>query len=176
MRLTCAHETEVEVAVRSELLELLGRYDLEPWQVTDEVVIEEGAIPHSHPVLTLGTFNRGPFLLASYVHEQLHWFLMPQMERLDDVYESDLLRLFPNVPADPPEGGHGVASTYLHLVVCWYEVEALRHLLGQDEARRVVDILVDRGVYRWVYRTVSARFDELGEVYARRGITSPLSA
>ena len=176
MQIDCAGNTDAETIVRDELLAILERYDLEPWRVTDSVVIEEGAVPHSHPVLTLGTLNRGHFLLASYVHEQLHWFLMNQMAQLEPVYENELLRMFPAAPQGLPEGAEDAESTYLHLFVCWYEVEALRHLLGEQAGGQVVSALIDHGVYRWVYRTIVERFDELGQLYADAGIVSPLSS
>ena len=44
-----------ERAVAQRLTDLVERYSLARWSFTDRVVIAQGATPHSHPVLTLGT-------------------------------------------------------------------------------------------------------------------------
>jgi hypothetical protein len=71
------HGTQAELATKAELEKLLQQYDLSGLAFTHEVVIDERAIPHSHPVLTLHTRHLGndDQLLSTYVHEQLHWFL-----------------------------------------------------------------------------------------------------
>lgn len=67
-----------EREIREQLLCLLRKYDLGKWLFTREIRIEEGATPHSHPVLTLNTRHLGDdsLLLASFIHEQLHWHLL----------------------------------------------------------------------------------------------------
>jgi hypothetical protein len=69
-----AHDSARERRTRDQLLALLARYEPQRWQCTDTVRIEQGVIPHSHPVLTLNTYVLGDDarLLAIYLHEQLH--------------------------------------------------------------------------------------------------------
>ena len=175
MEIRCATDSAVELDVAAELLELLRNFDLRAWAFTDEVVIEEDAIPHSHPILTLGTFNRGPFLLASYLHEQLHWFALGHMDTLERIYEQELVRRYPKVPTELPEGAGTEDSTYLHIFVCWWEVQSLRHVLGSVKAGEVAAVLEDQGVYRWVYRTIRHDEDELFELFAGSGLPTPLA-
>src|SRR2546425_11544621 len=87
------NETAEEAKTRDRLLRVLEKHPLERWQFTDRVQIEEGVIPHSHPVLTLGTgYPSDLAVLSSYVHEQLHWFAasltgsQAAMEQLRDRY------------------------------------------------------------------------------------------
>lgn len=71
-----ASGSEAEANTREWLRRLLEQYDVAGWMFTLRVRIEEDAVPHSHPVLTLGT--RSPHdwaLLSALIHEQLHWFL-----------------------------------------------------------------------------------------------------
>jgi hypothetical protein len=169
----CSRDLASEVAVRDELLEWLRRLNLAPWIFTRDVLVEDGAIPHSHPTLTLNTFNRGPFLLASFVHEQLHWYLVERDPIADAVYEQVLLKRYPEVPVGLPEGAESEISTYLHLMVCWLEVDALRRLLGRDAADALARRLGEVGVYRWVYRSVLADYDALEAAFAEHGLLPP---
>ena len=174
MEIRCDADTATEREIADELASQLETFDLSPWQWTDSVVIREDAIPHSHPVLTLGTFNRGPFLLSSYVHEQLHWYALERMKLLETIFETDLLTMFPDVPVDLPDGGASADSTYLHLFVCWWEVDALRQLLGEERAGKVLEVMIENGgAYRWVYRTIRDRYGELGRLFERHGLASP---
>jgi hypothetical protein len=62
-----------ELEVKAILEEVLKKY---PCPIlTDEVLIEKGSIPHSHPILTLNTRHTDPLLITkTFVHEQFHWF------------------------------------------------------------------------------------------------------
>lgn len=152
---------------------MLERFDVTPWYFTQDVVIEEGTIPHSHPVLTLNTANHRGFLLGTFVHEQLHWYVSDRDEIADRIYEEVLLARYPEVPVGLPEGAHDEVSTYLHLIVNWLEVDALRRLLGREEADRLVGMFCERGVYRWIYRMVLRDYDELEMAFAACCLTPP---
>ena len=47
--------TATEKQTKEQLQRLLRTYDLSPWFFTNVIVIDEKAVPHSHPVLTLYT-------------------------------------------------------------------------------------------------------------------------
>src|ERR1700746_2589308 len=49
------HNTPNEQATADQLRRLLTKFDVSPWLFTGRVLIDEQAIPHSHPVLTLHT-------------------------------------------------------------------------------------------------------------------------
>ena len=75
--------TPLEERGREQLLRLLYTHDLQKWLFTRDVLIQDGVIPHSHPVLTLNTryLDDDTAQLATFVHEQLHWFLTDHVER-----------------------------------------------------------------------------------------------
>jgi hypothetical protein len=77
--------TEREKQTKQTLEQVLAMYDLKKYTFTRRVIIEEGAINHAFPALTLNArFAAAPDeLLTSYVHEQLHWHLrdrLPQQQ------------------------------------------------------------------------------------------------
>ena len=132
----------------------MKRYDLRPWTFTDDVIIDDRAIPHSHPVLTLHTrhLNHEDELLSAYVHEQLHWYFSAHQAETEAA-ERDLMKLYPEVPVGYPDGGNDRESTYLHLLVCLLEENADQALIGQQRTKQVMDFWAGDH-YRWVYRTV----------------------
>src|SRR5215831_12607071 len=72
-----AHGTDRERQTKTLLEQVLASYELKRYTFTRNVVIEERAINHAFPVLTLNArfANSADELLSSYVHEQLHWHL-----------------------------------------------------------------------------------------------------
>lgn len=67
IEISLAHGNAAEVETRAQLQRLLKPYDLSGWAWTRKVVIEDGAVPHSHPVLTLNTrhINDDSLLLST---------------------------------------------------------------------------------------------------------------
>ena len=122
-----AHGTEREQRTKQTLQQLLATYDLKKYTFTRRVVIEEGAVNHAFPVLTLNArFASAPDeLLTSYVHEQIHWHLVNLSKETDEAIK-ELRALFPKVPAGGPEGARDENSTYLHLLVCYLEYRVSR--------------------------------------------------
>ena len=98
-------------------------------------------IPHSHPVLTLNTRyldDQHTAQLATFVHEQIHWFLADHMDcAKTDAALTELRVLYPTVPTELPTGARGERSTYLHLIVCTLELQALTELLGAERTAAV---------------------------------------
>ena len=167
-----ANGTPEEHRVRQALLDLLDRYDVARWRVTDHVVIDETAIPHSHPVLTLSTRVLGRSLtglLSTYLHEQLHWYLGARYDAtvaaIDEVRE-----LFPEVPPQDRGGAHDDDSTYLHLVLNWLELESLRLAVDANDADTFVAAVVDGPGYGWIYRQVVDLHSEIGGIVRAHGL------
>jgi len=61
-------------------------------------------------------------------------------------------------------------STYLHLIVCMLELQALTELLDEPRARQQLERWTH---YTWVYRTVLKDTEQLGRVLQRHGIVVP---
>jgi hypothetical protein len=81
--------SQQETATRDQLQRLLKNYDVSRWIFTTSIIVDEMAIPHSHPVLTLSTrhLRDDELLLSTFVHEQLHWFLAQRVKQTEDAIE-----------------------------------------------------------------------------------------
>ena len=68
-----AHRSVREIQEKAELEQLLKKYDLTKYTFTRTVVIEERAMNHAFPTLTLNVHFLGSDdeLLSSFLHEQL---------------------------------------------------------------------------------------------------------
>jgi len=146
--------TDAERAALDDVRAGLIGLDLAPWIFTSEIVIAQDVVPHSHPTLTLSTWNRGDFQLASLLHEQLHWFCAEHDERVRTVIDEQLRVRYPRVPVGRPDGARDEFSTYLHLIVCTQELAAMRRLVGRERADRVTRGAIEAGRYAWIYQTV----------------------
>ncbi len=157
--------TEREIATKEQLLALLKKYDLRKWFFTKHIRIDEtAAISYSHPVLTLNTRPRPePVLLATFIHEQLHWFVSERFPQAKAAM-TELRTLHPQVPVGRPQGARDAHSTYLPLIICYLEYRALAELLGEDEATKVLATLP---YYQWIYRTVRTDAARIGDIIER---------
>jgi len=156
--------TESEAATKVQLERLLKEFDLSKWIYTKEIRIEEGVIPHSHPVLTLSTrhVKDDELLLSTFVHEQMHWFVLEDQKALGAAIK-EFREMFPKVPAGGPEGARDENSTYLHIGVVYLEYRAVRELLGELRAMQVMEFW-KTDHYKWIYRTIHERPADIGKV------------
>jgi hypothetical protein len=170
VNISLANDSERERQTRDQLVALLQRYDLDRWLFTDVVRIEQGVIPHSHPVLTLNTYVLGDDarLLAIYLHEQLHWFC-DQREAATERAIEELRGIYPVVPVGLPEGAKSEFSSYLHLVIGDLEYAALIDVVGPDDARQVIEGWC-QSHYTWIYATVLRDFDMIEAIVARHDL------
>jgi hypothetical protein len=70
---------------------------------------------------------------------------------------------YPDPPIGRDEGADTLASTHLHLIVNWLEIEALSSLIGAEAARAHV---VQLHYYRWIYASVLRDWEALRGLYA----------
>ena len=168
---TVANGLPAEDSARAQVYRLLRTYDLRPWLFTREVRIERGVIPHSHPVLTLHTRYVGQDTrqLGAFVHEQLHWFTEAESAATARAMAA-LRERYPDVPVGGSEGGGSRASTYEHIIVCYFEFDALRQLIGEAAARKQ---LAEQRHYRWIYARVLEETEALGDLIAAAGFRAP---
>jgi hypothetical protein len=148
------HGDAKERATQSQLERLLSQYDLTPWIFTTSVVIDEEALPHSHPVLTLHTrhMKDDDLLLSTFVHEQVHWFFDQHQEDATKAV-GELRKLYPSIPVGYPEGSNDSDGNYEHLIVIYLEDEADRRLMGELRAYQVMSFWSEDH-YTWLYKTV----------------------
>jgi len=168
LEITLKQGTPDEARTRDQLRRLLTTYDVSPWIYTTSIVIDERAIPFSHPVLTLHTRHAkdDELLLSSFVHEQFHWFLADRREPTE-LAIADLRKLFPTVPAGGTAGARDEYSTYLHLLVCYLEQQADLRVLGELKTKQVMDFWATDH-YTWIYQTVIGRSREIGQIMRER--------
>ena len=165
--ISLAHGSVREQQTQTQLEGLLARYDLSKWVVTDKLVIDEEAIPHSHPVLTLHTrhLNDDELLLSTFVHEQSHWFIAQHREGMAAA-ASELRRLFPHLPLDYPKGSDTQEANYEHLVILLIEWRADRELFGELKARQIMGFWA-HDHYTTLYQLVLDHNAEIGKIAAK---------
>ena len=165
VQVAVAHGSQRELTTKALLERILASYSLNRYAFTQQVLIEEGARNHAFPVLTLNArfADSEDDLLASYIHEQVHWHLKEhQAEQQSAVAE--LRRLYPGAPVGLPEGAETAFSTYGHLVTCYLEIRAVRELVGTDRAAAVIG---RKTHYTWIYRTVLSSEARIAAVVTR---------
>jgi len=169
--ITLKQGTPAEARTRDQLQSLLATYDVAPWIYTKSIVIDERAIPFSHPVLTLHTRHAkdDELLLSTFIHEQFHWFLAERREATEQGI-ADLRQLFPTVPVGGSAGARDEYSTYLHLLVCYLEQQADLQLLGELRTKQVMEFWATDH-YTWVYQTVISQSREIGQIVRGRKLS-----
>ncbi len=147
-----AHGTSAEIQTKLELQSLLRKYDLAKYTYTSQVIIQQGAMNHSFPIITLNVRFRDlpDNLLSSYVHEQIHWYLRDHDADRRAAIEK-LEQKYPNAPTGYPEGGGSKESTYGHLLTCYLEMQAARELIGEKRTKRMIE---QTPWYSWIWKTV----------------------
>jgi hypothetical protein len=156
--------SRTEQQTRDQMQRLLRTYDLKQWIFTKSILIDDTALPHSHPVLTLHTrhLKDDELLLATFIHEQFHWWAEKNSEATR-LSIAELRQMFPKVPVAAPEGAANENSTYLHIVVCYLEYRAQRELLGELKSRQIMEFWATDH-YTWIYRTVLERPRDISTV------------
>ena len=170
VQIETARNTPKEQSESARLQGLLGRFDLTPWVFTRRILIDEKAIPHSHPVLTVGygDHDNDNLLLSNFVHEQLHWWLVAHQQATDAAIV-ELRQLFPGMPVGGADGAQDEQSSYLHLIVNYLEYQGDKVLLGDQKAADVMAFWKDDH-YRVIYKTMLDSEDAIGRVVAKHGL------
>jgi hypothetical protein len=173
--ITLVHDTERERQAQTTLLTLFDTYCLDKWFYTETIQIEEGAISHSHPVLTLGihpTHTRIPErLLSVYLHEQMHWFLC--LEALDKPMDhaiAEFRGMFTDIPVGGTQGCRSAFSNYLHILVNTLEYQSITELFGKETARSQLEKVP---FYTSVYKIVLEHETEIAEVMQKHNVILP---
>jgi hypothetical protein len=140
LNIRLAHGYAEEMKKRQQIERLAEHYDLSKYTITRDLVIEERAVNHSAPVLTLNLIflDNDDRALGVYVHEQGHWVLMTRHHNQTREMITELIQLYPNIRIDPPYGDGNKGTSYMHLVVIMLEWQALENLLGVARARAVM--------------------------------------
>jgi hypothetical protein len=166
IRIDLSHAERNAIAVREMLIALSTKYALDPYEYCKEVCIAPGVLPYSHPVIRLNTaLLTETALLATYIHEQMHWYVTWYSHKHTDQWRAvwaALEQRYPDPPIGRGEGADTLFSTHLHLIVNWLEIEALGSLIGAQAAKEHVANL---HYYRWIYASVIRDWQALRGLY-----------
>jgi hypothetical protein len=170
IEITLAHGSAAETQTRDQLVRLLGQYDLAGWAWTKKVMIDEDAVPHSHPVLTLHArhLKQDLELLSTFVHEQYHWFAVAHPAETAAAI-ADFKKAYPGLPVGGRDGAGDEESSYLHVIVCYVEGQKMKALVGAERAKEVMAFWAGDH-YRAIYRLVIEHEAEVGAVVRRHGL------
>ena len=160
-----ARDTPREQLAKQTLEQVLASNNLKKYTFTRKVIIEQAAVNHAFPVLTLnGRFaTSADEMLSSYIHEQLHWHLRDHASQQQAAI-AELRRLYPRAPVGLPQSAESEYSTYGHLVDCYLEIVADRELLGPE---RTAAVIRGKPWYTWIYATVLADEKQIADVVNR---------
>ena len=162
------HDSPREMQERIELEQILKKYDVSKYTFTHKVVIEERAMNHAFPTLTLNVHFSGSDdeLLSSFLHEQLHWYLAEHRLAMEDAVHR-LKEMYPHAPVGLPEGADTEYSTYGHLIDCYLEIQADRALIGHE---RTAQVIKNKPWYTWIYKTVLRDEDRIAVLVKAEGL------
>jgi len=152
VKIKLSHNTPREARTKAMLERVLADFDLKPYLFTHDVVIEEQAINHAFPTMTLNSrfADSEDELMSSFIHEELHWHLRDEASGMQRAV-AELRRWYPHVPVGGTEGAETEYSTYGHLIDCYLEIQADRRLIGDA---RTAAVIRDKGHYTWIYKTI----------------------
>ena len=173
---TKRHSPEEE-RVAQVLRHQLAQFDVSSWQFTSQVVVDERAIPHSHPVLTISTrpiLRTELGVLAGYLHEQIHWQLSRQRRDVRHA-RRDLRGPFPKAKTRREGGARTRRNTYLHLLVNWLELAGIQAVAGRAAAVEVCTAASAGPVYPWIYQQVASHWAGIDEIIRRHNLLGPLA-
>ena len=147
-----------------ELLKsVIAKYKVDKYIYTKTVMIQDSMIPHSHPILTINTSDTtDENMISTFLHEQMHWFILSKSEKTKKVMVI-LKKEFPGAKINFPDGSGDIQSTYEHLIVCYYEYQALKELCGQEKADKVMNYLKGR-LYKWIYATMLQNEEKIKQI------------
>lgn len=153
IEITEINPNRLTAVTKQNLFHLAKVYDLKPFLYTKKIHVQSYVIPHSHPVLTINTRNSGRpnKLLATWLHEEFHWWAVAKKDETEKAI-AEFKTMYPKLPAG---GAHNDRSTYLHLLICHLEYQALIHFLGAGDAKEVIDETIKKDkLYPWIYTEV----------------------
>lgn len=102
-------------------------------------------------------------LVATYFHEQLHWFIWLQPDERIEPAIVALMTRYPDVPIGYPRGSEDALGSYFHYLVCYLEYLSLRGVVGEAATRQVIEVWMAHH-YTEIYRTVMEDMDAIAAI------------
>ena len=169
------------IKLQSMIEELISKYDLSKLRFRRNLLVLRNGRPFSpakEPSIYLFAESRSTdytadknILLSTIIHEEYHAYLAQFPVELEKA-KSELMKLYPKnlLPSNRKELADDLDSTYLHLVVCWFEYDSIKKLLGPEEAKRIIST---GPVYRWIYDRELESYEKIGAIIKVSGLLSP---
>ena len=127
---------------------LINEFPVSPWVRVRDIIIRKDAISQSNPFTINTRYNKDRYmLLATFLHEQIHRLEPENMQAFTQArleIQSEFPDLDPSVSDEP-------VRAYRHFIVCYFEIEALKKLLGLKEGLAVIN-KKDKNV--WIYQQI----------------------
>src|SRR6516225_4403185 len=117
LNISLTHGSAGEQKRRDQIERLAGAYDLSKYTITTDIIVDEQAMNHSSPVLTLNLrfLDNDDRALSAYVHEQGHWVILTRHRSQVPEMLAELQRMYPNIDITPPHGDGNLRTSYMHL-------------------------------------------------------------
>lgn len=168
LQIQALNGTNSEIQTMRTVNTFIRKFELQDFIFTRQVTVDENAIPHSHPILTLNCrHNENPErLLLCFLHEQFHWYASSKrdsaMLAIEDL-KSEFLNFSSNI-----SGEEDAFSSYLHLIINWLELQAGKQFLGKKLA---YDLISKMDVYPKIYLEVIQSESTIEKILKRHGLT-----
>lgn len=151
VQITLKNNSSNELRVKDILNKILKQYACPVF--ADKVLIEENAISHSYPILTLGTTwfvlgERVPYsemdhdfvflsILETFVHEQFHWFSVSCYEKKSGAFDYLLKDYVPF--GDEYRSNNDKYIHLIEMIVCWNTRNFLQTILTNKQIEAIYD-------------------------------------
>ena len=126
------------------LVHLTKIYDLSPLFYATKVQIKSGVRATHFPVIVLNTryAEEPPKILAAFLHEQFHWYLIRNPKDAKRAV-ARLKKMYPKL------------KDHSHIIVCYLEYLALVQFQGKAMATKVVRDFINKDkIFAWYYSEV----------------------
>ena len=152
-----------------DLKKLFEKYeDLKKYIYTNKILVDPNVnnFAHSHPILTISRryiTKKYPeeILLATFIHEQFHWWSEQNWDKLKPFIEEILYKRFPDIRTEYPHGSGNKIGTYNHIIVCFYEYKVLKELIDPKIAKEIIENMPG---YKDIYNTVLKDFEQIEDL------------
>jgi hypothetical protein len=161
---------DLERQTRAQLRAVLSAHDVSPWMHKRRVKVDAASVGQSGPyMITLSTQHIGDSLglLAEFIHEQIHRITYEERLRRRNAAIEAFRSMYPDAPAEKPEGGPSKFVSYMHLVINWLELDAMTQLVGEETARRLA---AEEKHYTWINERILEDTQKIGAVLARHDL------
>jgi len=140
VRVQMVHGNLREAIANRQVVRLVGDYTLYNWLFTRDIVINENAKPHSHPILTLNAsyIQEDKKQLAILLHQEFRWYL-DQNQRNVGTAVKELMKRPDQLITDITKSMPNDSLSWLHLLTCTLEITALRQTLGEVSTDSLLD-------------------------------------